>query len=146
MGDNSKIICELCYRGAPDTLFDAHMRTQQGHVCIACVARYKALQPGQPLAYARSGMYAYGKPDPREPKPADVYTITEEVRGEGAGAELIQVIWCNGERVGEVRQGDPMGFAAGAARLAVEAEGYGTPYQQGLKVKRIRKAMGYTYP
>lgn len=70
---------------------------------------------------------------------------THAVRGEGSNAMLYVIVWQNDQRIGEILMGDPMDYAEFIAREALAHEGL-SDYRRMLKMKRIRKAMGYSYP
>lgn len=51
------------------------------------------------------------------------------------------------ELVASINIGDPMNTAAQLARLAVDSDFYlKSDWRRAQKMKRIRKAMGYSYP
>lgn len=137
------VYCEACYTQAPSPVPQDWALVLQSYVCPACQKRAKAL--ALPLTRLRGGQYANGRPDPRT-----VLRATHVVRGEGPNAEMFVRIWARSERgedyvIGEVCMGDPMDYAAFVAREALDREKL-TDYRRMQKIKRIRKAMGYSYP
>lgn len=138
------LYCEACYTQAPNPVPVTWELIYQSLVCPDCQRRAKAEMIG--LANLRGGQYANGKPDPRMKQ----LMATHEVRGEGRAAELVVRVWERDARgldtvIGEIRQGDPMDYAELMVRFALEREGL-SDYRRAQKMKRIRKAMGYTCP
>lgn len=136
--------CEACYTQAPNPVPVTWELVFQSLVCPDCQKRAKA--EGVAWGHLKGGQYANGKPDPRMKQ----LMATHEVRGEGLSAELFIIVWERDEQgrdtvIGEIRQGDPMDYAELMVRFALEREGL-SDYRRAQKMKRIRKAMGYSYP